>query len=71
MRYMLIASEGERLCRRYATKEAALAAAQRHLARIGEGTEVVWCDDTGKPKVWMAYVTPLGVEYTQFWEDFR
>jgi len=52
--------------RYYATKEAALKAAQRHFARTHEGVEVVWCKD-GSPKMWLAYVTLLGVEKTEYW----
>jgi hypothetical protein len=54
--------------RYYPTKEAALTAAKAHFARTGEGVEVAWCKDYGNPKLWLAYVTPLGVELTEFWD---
>lgn len=52
----------------YNTKEAALAAGKKHYARTGEGVEIVWCKDGNVPKVWVAYVTPLGVEKTEYWD---
>jgi hypothetical protein len=53
--------------RYYSTKEAALKAAKAHYARTREGVEIAWCQETGNPKVWLAYVTPLGVEKTEHW----
>jgi hypothetical protein len=47
----------------YPSREAALKAAERHYRRTGEGVEIAWCRD-GAPKVWVAYVTMLGVEFT-------
>lgn len=64
--YCTILTDG-RPYRRYATKGAALLAAKRHHRLTGEGVEVAWCRD-GTPKVWLAYVTALGVETTAYWE---
>jgi hypothetical protein len=66
MAYCTILTDGKPL-RFYPSKEAALRAAKRHFTRTQEGVEVVWCKD-GVPKVWLAFVTPLGTELSSWWE---
>jgi hypothetical protein len=57
----------------YGDKETALRSATRRvrdLARVGvdETIDVVWARD-GVPKVWLACVTPEGVQRTKHWGD--
>jgi hypothetical protein len=55
--------------RYYPTAQQALAAAQRHCKRTGEGMSVAWCKHRDNPKAWLAEVTPAGTEYTKDWQS--
>ena len=52
---------------RYADREAALRAAQRSFRRDPLPASVVWLNECGVPKVWVAHVDADGVRLTEFW----
>jgi hypothetical protein len=47
---------GALIGRRYADPGWAICVAQRYSGQCEEGLQVMWCDDTGKPHVEVAYV---------------
>jgi hypothetical protein len=67
MRSFAVYSLGVPFGGRHLTKEGALRAAQRRFARVGGQQEVVWLNDAGRPKLWLAFVSPAGVNKTTAW----
>lgn len=51
----------------FPTRARALRAARQSVRRDGGTAEVVWCNDLGVEKVWLAFVTWDGVSLTDDW----